>query len=322
VQLLLAVYGVAVILDTTEAVETPLHMACNQGHAEIVQLLLAADGVDLNQARTDVGATPLYIACDHGHTEIVQLLLAVEGVDVNHARTADGGTPLYAACDEGHAAVVQLLLAVDGVDVNQARTDDGATPLHIAAYNGHLPITQYLVVYGADMTGTDHDGSMPRHDAAEQGHATLVEWLDAVAGWSRLRIAAGCRLHAAITIQLKRGTMDPDALPLAEIRLALAAAATPAPELPWSDAPELCPLTGKLLKSATQGWAPATHWLHHARVRTAVHTLLLVSERVHRRQSFQRRGRSAAILGAASMPPEMWIGIMRFVLRSGWQVSW
>ena len=114
--------------------------------------------------------------------------------------------------------------------------------------------------------------------------------------------------------------MDPDALPLAEIRLALAAAATPAPELPWSNAPAVCPLTTKLIKSATQGWAPSTHWLHHVHVRAAVHTLLLVSERVHRRQSVQRRGRSAAILGAANMPPEMWLQILRFFLRSGWQV--
>jgi hypothetical protein len=114
--------------------------------------------------------------------------------------------------------------------------------------------------------------------------------------------------------------MDPDALPLAEIRLALAAAAPAAPELPWSDAPAVCPLARKMTKSATQGWAPSTHWLHHAHVRAAVHTLLLVSERVHRRQSFQRRGRSAVVLGG-SMPPEMWIGIMRFFQRSGWQVQ-
>jgi hypothetical protein len=211
---------------------------------------------------------------------------------------------------------VQLLLSVDGADVNQATTDDGTTPLHTAAYSGHLPIAQHLVVYGADTTGTDHAGTIPREDAANQGHAALVEWLDAVAGWSRLRIAAGCRLHAAITIQLKRGTMDPDALPLAEIRLALAAAATPAPELPWSNAPAVCPRTVKLLRSATQGWSPSTHWLHHARVRAAVHTLLLVSERVHR-QSIQQ-GTGSAV---GSMPPEMWIGIMRFFQRSGWQVQ-
>jgi hypothetical protein len=172
-----------------------------------------------------------------------------------------------------------------------------------------------LVVFGADMTVTTDGGNRPHGDAADQEHHDIVVWLDAVAGWSRFRVAAGCRFHAAVAIQLKRGTLDPDVLPLAEIRLALTAATTSAAELPWSDAPEVCPRTAKLIKSATQGWAPSTHWLHHVRVRTAVHTLLLVSERVHR-QSLQRHGRRAVV----SMPPKMWLGIMRFVRRSDWQV--
>jgi hypothetical protein len=107
--------------------------------------------------------------------------------------------------------------------MNQARTDDGVTPLHAAAYNGHLPIAQHLVVYGADTTATNHGGSTPSEYAANWARTDVAEWLDAVPGWNWLRVAAGCRHHAAITIQLKRGTMDPDALLFADIRLALAA---------------------------------------------------------------------------------------------------
>ena len=56
-------------------------------------MLLAKEGVDVNQAM-DGGATPLYIASQNGHCEVVSMLLAKEGVDVNQARD-DGATPLF-----------------------------------------------------------------------------------------------------------------------------------------------------------------------------------------------------------------------------------
>ena len=47
-------------------------------------MLLAKEGVDVNQATND-GATPLCIASQNGHCEVVSMLLAKEGVDVNQA---------------------------------------------------------------------------------------------------------------------------------------------------------------------------------------------------------------------------------------------
>ena len=47
-------------------------------------LLLGKEGVDVNQATND-GATPLFIASQKGHAEVVSLLLGKEGVDVNQA---------------------------------------------------------------------------------------------------------------------------------------------------------------------------------------------------------------------------------------------
>jgi hypothetical protein len=272
--------------------------------------------VDVNRSTTADGYNPLIVACIKEHAEIVQLLLACDRVDVNWAGTNGVHTPLFNACSEGHAETVQLLLACDGVDVNQPTTNDGSTPLHGAAFAGLLGVAQHLVAFGANMTAIDHGGATARKLAIKQEHPDVVKWFDAVAGWSTLRIAAGCRLHAAITIQLKRGTMDPDALSMAEIRLALAAAATAAPELPWSNAPAVCPLTVQVLQSATLGWSRSTHWLHHARVRATVRTLLLVSERLHR-VTLRRRGRSTSV-AVGTMPPEMWVRIMCFFRRGDW----
>jgi hypothetical protein len=92
---------------------------------------------------------------------------------------------------------------------------------------------------------------------------------------------------------------------------------------PAEDAPEMCPITVKLIKGATRCWAPPTHWLHHAGVRVAVHTMLQVSERLHRLHSALPV--AEAITGEQLrmlpiLPPEMWIAIMGFFLRRNWAV--
>lgn len=52
---------------------TPLWMASQDDHAEVVKLLLAANA-DVNAADTTDGVTPLDIALQQGHSEIVRLL--------------------------------------------------------------------------------------------------------------------------------------------------------------------------------------------------------------------------------------------------------
>jgi hypothetical protein len=281
VQLLLEQDGVNPQQMTTDNGTSAFFCACHGGHGDVAQLLLSLGGVDVNQARTDVGATPLYTACFDGHIEVVGILLACEGIAINQACTDDGATPLYVACDNGHTEVVEMLLKCEGIAVNQACTDNDDTSLHAAADNGHLAVAQQLVVFGADMTPTDDAGTTPLQDATNQEHPALVEWFGAVKQWSPLRVAAGCRLHTLVAIQLKQGRLDPDAtLAWSEMQLARDAATTQATDLPWRNAPSLCSTTSKLIKAATRGWAPIAHWLHHTNIRTAVRSVLLVSERL------------------------------------------
>jgi ankyrin repeat protein len=325
VRMLLAYEGIDVNLASIDAGETPLHAACYAGHTDVVRVLLAHGGVDVNQARTDSGSTPFYTACFGGHTELVMMLLVHGGVDVNQARTDDeidvGYTPLAGSCDQGHIEVVRMLLRTDGINANQA-SPEGITPLHAAAYTGHLAIAQQLVVFGADMTATDAGDATPLQDATNQEQPALVEWLGAVKRWSPLQVAAGCRLHNAVAFQLKQGRMDPDAsLSWPQMQLAREAAAAPPAKLPWGNAPAVCPTTTKLIKAATRGWTPTAHWLHHTNIQTAVHTILLVSERLHMASLVDARAPAAAIAALPILPPEMWVAVLRFLLRRHWAVS-
>ena len=263
---------------TTDIGATPLYIACENGHVEIIKPLLAHAGIDANKAKTDFGVTPLNMACFGGHAAVVKLLLAHTGIDVNQATTDTGETPLYIACQQGHAAIIKLLLAHDGIDANQARTDIGATPLHAAVGCGVPLAVQYLVVYGASLVADAFEGRTLAQFAALLNKPELAEWLNAVSGWSQLRVAAGCRLYKEAAFLLRRGKIDPDDSATTSVKdiMAVVATANAKPAaLPWRDAPHICRATTKLVADATRGWHRTTHWLHHKAVRDAVFTVLV-----------------------------------------------
>ena len=93
----------------TTVVRLDLFYYAKHGYlAEVQNRLL--DGANVTAAK-DNGCTPLFIAAQNGHKEIVQLLLAVPGININAAKD-NGCTPLYIAAEKGHKEIVQLLLAL------------------------------------------------------------------------------------------------------------------------------------------------------------------------------------------------------------------
>lgn len=110
---------------------TPLYVASQKGHFEVVKILVEKAKVRLNTA-TERGATPLYVAAQRGHyvglpnsflylsplrtlQEIAKYLLE-HGADCE-ITFQNGYTPLHIAVVENRDSVVQALL------------DHGANPL-------------------------------------------------------------------------------------------------------------------------------------------------------------------------------------------------
>jgi ankyrin repeat protein len=83
----------------------PLHQAVIEGNILRIKELLNPATVNAAQQN---GATPLYIASQNGHCEVVKLLLA-SGAN-KEAAMQDGFTPLYIAMYQSHEDIVKLLV--------------------------------------------------------------------------------------------------------------------------------------------------------------------------------------------------------------------
>ena len=102
-------------------------------------------GADINQSGEQHGGTPLLIASQEGHLEVVKLLIE-SGGSVNEADNR-GATPLWIASGAGHLEIVKLLIKSGG-SVNQAENTNGITPLYIASECGHLEVVKLLIKSG------------------------------------------------------------------------------------------------------------------------------------------------------------------------------
>ena len=157
-------------LDTSEKeVDTPLCLACDEGHVEVVALLLEK-GAKVNTKDEDKN-TPLHLACQKGHVGVVDLLLT-NGASVN-AKDSDKCTPLHRACLNDHKDLVVKLLE-KGAKVN-AKDEDEFTPLHLACQEGHAGVVAVLLDHGADVHAKDStDGETPLHKACLSEVAILL----------------------------------------------------------------------------------------------------------------------------------------------------
>jgi ankyrin repeat protein len=129
---------------------SPLILAANRGHIEVVSVLLDR-GADINLGVPGDG-NPLIMAASGGYTEIVSLLLD-RGANLEQIVPGDEN-PLIKACESGQLRVVKLLIS-RGANVNarvqagRSGTGEWRTPINMARRGGHKEIVEFLFASGA-----------------------------------------------------------------------------------------------------------------------------------------------------------------------------
>jgi len=181
--------------------ETILMVAIRTGDADSVGTLLKY-GANPNATEPQVQTTPLMLAAEGGHTNVVRALLDHEadfrartrtgtapaprlpcvdrtgcgshGVGIIRGGLPEHGsrapipgamTPLMFAAREGHIDVARLLLDA-GADVNEVDKND-IGPLLMAISNNRIPMARFLIDRGANINAGDWYGRTPLFAAIE-----------------------------------------------------------------------------------------------------------------------------------------------------------
>ena len=177
---------------------TPLTIACDRDHLEIVKYLVETCHAAVNLPNSE-GNTPMTRACRYVRMSVsMYLLCEVSDLDVNIA-DRDGNTALHWAVwcskDSGYtqlhkacggvysnATKVLELVYVRGHKIN-VQDNRGSTPLHYACRDGYSDIVETLMLEGADETITNDEGKTPAEVAESRRHRELLKLLDRNSLW-------------------------------------------------------------------------------------------------------------------------------------------
>lgn len=138
--------------------EIPLHDIVRDNNYHKATLLIAA-GANVNARITLNNYTPLHLAAERGHTELISVLAAA-GAKPN-LKTKEGHVPLHFAAYRGAVEAVSVLINA-GAEVNTPNAE-GVYPLHSATnHKQHAAsIMKMLIDAGADINACDVSKTPP-----------------------------------------------------------------------------------------------------------------------------------------------------------------
>jgi hypothetical protein len=156
----LALVLLIILFWSLPAIGSEIHDTAMNGDVAKVKALLKNKPELVSIVDDDLGITPLHLAAEKGHKDVVELLVA-KGAAVN-AQNCFGDTPLFEALKGNHKDIVEFLLA-SKANAN-AKACDGLTPLHIATGQWHRDERELILTKGIDFKQWDEHLSLANND--------------------------------------------------------------------------------------------------------------------------------------------------------------
>ncbi|XP_075791247.1 poly [ADP-ribose] polymerase tankyrase-2 isoform X3 [Pelodiscus sinensis] len=186
------------INEKTKDFLTPLHMASEKAHNDVVEVIVKHEA-KVN-ALDSLGQTSLHRAAHCGHLQTCRLLLSSgcdpsivslqgftalqmgnesvqqllqEGIPLSNS---DADLQLLEAAKAGDVDTVKKLCTIQSVNCRDIEGRQ-STPLHFAAGYNRVSVVEYLLQHGADVHAKDKGGLVPLHNACSYGHYEVAELL-------------------------------------------------------------------------------------------------------------------------------------------------
>ncbi len=121
-----------------------ISISCRYNALEALDILLQK-GARPNVTSTSSGCTPLHVAAQFGHIQVMERLLNMKNLDFD-ATDKQGMTALHLAISRGYEDICKYLID-NGASINIA-TKEGRTCLHLAADAGHTDILSLVIQTG------------------------------------------------------------------------------------------------------------------------------------------------------------------------------
>lgn len=159
---------------------TPLHLACEGGHANVLNYLLSKKNFASKQINCldQHSCTPMIVACQNGSLECVKSLLNTGQIKLD-MKNKRKHIPLVDAAAQGHLDIVQFLIKQKNIDINSENSKK-INALLAAVLNDHLPIVKCLVDNKALDKYPDYEIGSLFLSACGTNDFELIKYLDCV----------------------------------------------------------------------------------------------------------------------------------------------
>uniref|UniRef100_A0A7N8Y440 Transient receptor potential cation channel, subfamily A, member 1b n=1 Tax=Mastacembelus armatus TaxID=205130 RepID=A0A7N8Y440_9TELE len=160
------------------ALLSPLHLAVNFGHNNLIEVLLSYSSTDCN-LEGDLGNNPMILACSINNCEALSILIK-HGARLCQQNKL-GHFPIHAAAFAGAKKAMEVILKA-GEELGHSVVSHinfldktKCSPLHLAVRGGNFETIRLCIATGAKVDQQQNDRSTPLHLACTQGATEVVK---------------------------------------------------------------------------------------------------------------------------------------------------